>query len=119
PNYYTIGVKSYGRAPTFLLATGYEQARSVAAALAGDWHTARDLQLDLPETGVCSSNIPTDSPTITADGGASTGCCGPTPQQAAAGRGLATGIAGGLLSTPLPLVAVAQPAVEQAEGCCG
>jgi len=36
PGYYAIGVKSYGRAPTFLLATGYEQARSVVAALAGD-----------------------------------------------------------------------------------
>src|SRR5690606_5774444 len=52
PGYYAIGVKSYGRAPTFLLATGYEQARSVAAALAGDWEAARDVQLDLPETGV-------------------------------------------------------------------
>jgi hypothetical protein len=123
PNFYAIGVKSYGRAPTFLLATGYEQARSVVAALAGDWDAARDVQLDLPETGVCSSNVPTDSPTISADGGAGTDCCGPTPQPAAAGRGLATGIAGGLLSTPLPLVAVAQstqPAGgEQAGGCCG
>jgi hypothetical protein len=47
-------MKSYGRAPTFLMATGYEQARSVVAALAGDWTAARDVQLDLPETGVCS-----------------------------------------------------------------
>jgi hypothetical protein len=44
-----IGVKSYGRAPTFLPATGYEQARSVVAALADDWAAARDAQLDLPE----------------------------------------------------------------------
>jgi len=56
PGYYAIGSKAYGRAPTFLLATGYEQARSVAAALAGDWDAARDVQLDLPETGVCNSN---------------------------------------------------------------
>lgn len=56
--YYAIGVKSYGRAPTFLLATGYEQARSVVAALAGDWTSARQVQLELPETGVCSSNLP-------------------------------------------------------------
>jgi hypothetical protein len=28
-------MKSYGRAPTFLMATGYEQVRSIAAALAG------------------------------------------------------------------------------------
>ena len=53
--YYAIGAKSYGRAPTFLLATGYEQARSVVAALAGDWAAARDVQLDLPETGVCTT----------------------------------------------------------------
>jgi hypothetical protein len=54
PGYYAVGMKSYGRAPTFLMATGYEQARSVVAALAGDWTAARDVQLDLPETGVCS-----------------------------------------------------------------
>ena len=53
PDFYIIGMKSYGRAPTFLAATGYEQARSVAAALCGDWEAARDLRLILPETGVC------------------------------------------------------------------
>ena len=57
PGYYAVGMKSYGRAPTFLLATGYEQVRSVAAALTGDWAAARDVQLDLPETGVCSSGV--------------------------------------------------------------
>lgn len=57
PGYYAIGVKSYGRAPTFLMATGYEQARSVVAALAGDWAAAREVQLDLPETGVCNSTL--------------------------------------------------------------
>jgi thioredoxin reductase len=72
PGYYAIGVKSYGRAPTFLLATGYEQARSVVAALDGDWTAARDVQLELPETGVCSSNVPLDGDRID-DGG---GCCG-------------------------------------------
>jgi thioredoxin reductase len=54
PGYFTLGVKSYGRAPTFLMTTGYEQTRSVVAALAGDWAAAREVQLDLPETGVCS-----------------------------------------------------------------
>ena len=34
-SFYTAGIKSYGRAPTFLLLTGYEQARSIAAAIAG------------------------------------------------------------------------------------
>jgi hypothetical protein len=57
PNYYAVGMKSYGRAPTFLMATGYEQVRSIAAALAGDFAAADDVQLDLPETGVCSSNL--------------------------------------------------------------
>jgi thioredoxin reductase len=57
PNYFPVGMKSYGRAPTFLLATGYEQVRSITAALAGDWAAARDVQLDLPETGVCSSTL--------------------------------------------------------------
>jgi glycine/D-amino acid oxidase-like deaminating enzyme len=51
---YIVGMKSYGRAPTFLLRTGYEQVRSVAAALAGDWEGARQIELTLPETGVCN-----------------------------------------------------------------
>jgi Pyridine nucleotide-disulphide oxidoreductase len=54
PGIYVVGMKSYGRAPTFLLRTGYEQARSVVAALAGDWESARRVELVLPETGVCS-----------------------------------------------------------------
>lgn len=58
PGFYTVGIKSYGRAPTFLLLTGYEQARSVAAAIAGDIKAADEVQLVLPETGVCSA--PTD-----------------------------------------------------------
>jgi hypothetical protein len=57
PNFYMIGMKSYGRAPTFLMLTGYEQARSVVAALAGDWKAARRVELTLPETGVCSGPI--------------------------------------------------------------
>jgi len=54
PGLYIVGAKSYGRAPTFLLATGYEQVRSVVAELAGDHAAANDVQLILPETGVCS-----------------------------------------------------------------
>ncbi|MFS1512164.1 NAD(P)-binding domain-containing protein [Chengkuizengella sp. SCS-71B] len=53
-NFYIIGSKSYGRAPTFLLATGYEQARSVVAYITGDLESAKQVQLELPETGVCS-----------------------------------------------------------------
>jgi hypothetical protein len=67
-NLYAIGMKSYGRAPTFLVLTGYEQARSVVAAIAGDWDAARRVELVLPETGVCST-----------DGGdeAAASCCAP------------------------------------------
>ncbi len=54
-NFYIVGAKSYGRAPTFLMATGYEQVRSVVAYLAGDVEAARNVQLSLPETGVCHS----------------------------------------------------------------
>ena len=47
-------MKSYGRAPTFLALTGYEQVRSIAARLAGDPESAARVELVLPETGVCS-----------------------------------------------------------------
>ena len=64
-------MKSYGRAPTFLLRTGYEQARSVAAALAGDWESARRVDFVLPETGVCNrSPVPEES------GAGAAACCG-------------------------------------------
>ena len=56
-NLFVIGMKSYGRAPTFLMLTGYEQARSVVAAIAGDWEAARRVELVLPETGVCSTDL--------------------------------------------------------------
>jgi thioredoxin reductase len=72
PGFYTVGVKSYGRAPTFLLLTGYEQVRSVAAALAGDMAAADDVKLTLPETGICDSN-PYEQISLAA------ACCVPTP----------------------------------------
>ncbi|MFF2051862.1 NAD(P)-binding domain-containing protein [Leifsonia sp. NPDC058194] len=55
PNFFLAGMKSYGRAPTFLLATGYEQVRSISAFLAGDIAAASNVQLVLPATGVCST----------------------------------------------------------------
>jgi glycine/D-amino acid oxidase-like deaminating enzyme len=55
--FYIVGMKSYGRAPTFLLATGYEQVRSIAAALAGDSAAAARVELTLPATGVCSTDL--------------------------------------------------------------
>lgn len=71
PGFYAIGAKSYGRAPNFLMATGYEQARSVVAALAGDWVAADQVQLELPETGVCSVDLAGADLT-----GSASGCCG-------------------------------------------
>ena len=55
-DFYIVGSKSYGRAPTFLMATGYEQVRSVVAYLVGDFEAAERVELDLPQTGVCSAN---------------------------------------------------------------
>lgn len=71
PGFYAIGAKSYGRAPNFLMATGYEQARSVVAALAGDLVAADDVQLELPETGVCSTDFAAEGASQPA-----TACCG-------------------------------------------
>ncbi|MEU3607559.1 NAD(P)-binding domain-containing protein [Streptomyces sp. NPDC035033] len=76
---YLVGMKSYGRAPTFLALTGYEQVRSVVAALAGDHESAGRVELVLPETGVCGGAGLFDQPPADdsrADGG---GCCAPAP----------------------------------------
>lgn len=67
-NFYIVGMKSYGRAPTFLMATGYEQVRSVVAYLCGDLEASKTIELDLPETGVCSTNIKVSQ--------ADSSCCG-------------------------------------------
>jgi thioredoxin reductase len=96
PNFYIIGMKSYGRAPTFLMMTGYEQARSVVAALAGDWDAARRVELVLPETGVCSGPV--------VAGGVAASCCGPALA--------APPTPAGLINL-LPVAAVAEPAA-----CC-
>jgi hypothetical protein len=56
PDFYIAGMKSYGRAPTFLMMTGYEQVRSIVAEIAGDHEAARRVELVLPETGVCSGS---------------------------------------------------------------
>ncbi|MEU5992154.1 FAD-dependent oxidoreductase [Spirillospora sp. NPDC047418] len=94
--FYLAGAKSYGRAPTFLMATGYEQVRSIVAALAGDREAADTVRLDLPETGVCSTDLASEDE-------AGGGCCGggggtaaaPEPVSigfgAPAGVGFATG----------------------------
>ncbi|MDR6989778.1 hypothetical protein J2Y66_004295 [Paenarthrobacter nitroguajacolicus] len=95
--FYIVGMKSYGRAPTFLLATGYEQVRSVAAALAGDQVAADTVHLELPETGVCSSDAATscDVPATETKEVAEEGCCSaPEPVLIGIPTGLAHGRSG-------------------------
>jgi N-acetylglutamate synthase-like GNAT family acetyltransferase len=101
PGFYTVGVKSYGRAPTFLMATGFEQVRSVVAAIAGDMAAADRVELELPETGVCGIPAqpaatgasaccgPAAPPSAIADDPSETGSAQPTPS-AAAGAGCPT-----------------------------
>ncbi|WP_225849062.1 FAD-dependent oxidoreductase [Streptomyces sp. HPF1205] len=102
PGFYLVGMKSYGRAPTFLAMTGYEQARSVAAALAGDLEAADRVELTLPETGVCGGSGLFDAP----GGQAAGGCCTPAPQPVRIGIGPAAAVdIGG--------------AGEPSGGCCG
>lgn len=104
-NFYIVGMKSYGRAPTFLLATGYEQVRSISAALAGDTAAAERVELALPQTGVCSTDLgareasetedadqssaPVGFPTGSEHGYSSepapSSCCAPAPQTATVG----------------------------------
>jgi hypothetical protein len=100
---FVIGMKSYGRAPTFLMLTGYEQARSVVAAIAGDWHAARRVELVLPETGVCSTDR----------GAASAGatCCGTLPEPVAVTPGSVT-------ARPMARARTAIPAAPARGGCC-
>jgi cation diffusion facilitator CzcD-associated flavoprotein CzcO len=101
PDFYVVGMKSYGRAPTFLLLTGYEQARSVAAVLAGNLESARNVELVLPETGVCSTDL------------AGSGCCsvqdeaGETHVPVAGSCGIGRGCGSGL------------PVLAGGSGCCG
>jgi thioredoxin reductase len=98
---YVVGMKSYGRAPTFLIPTGNEQVRSIAAALAGDLAAADAVHLELPETGVCSIG-----PT-----GLDTGCCADDTHRArpegVPAQGFVTGLPGGGLL-----------AVASGGGCC-
>ncbi|MBA2572760.1 MAG: flavoprotein, partial [Gemmatimonadetes bacterium] len=99
-DFYVVGMKSYGRAPTFLLLTGYEQVRSVVCALVGDEAGARAVELVLPETGVCSTDL----------GGSS--CCAAEEPGKPAAIGGSCGIAAPCTSSP------AIDAVGTGTGCC-
>lgn len=92
PNYFVAGIKSYGRAPTFLLLTGYEQVRSIAAHLAGDHAAADDVRLVLPETGVCNATLEEVAP-----GGLCCSSAAPNAEEPCCDR----------------------PAAEQTTSCCG
>jgi NADPH-dependent 2,4-dienoyl-CoA reductase/sulfur reductase-like enzyme len=98
--FYIAGMKSYGRAPTFLLATGHEQVRSIAAHLAGDVEAARRVELVLPETGVCSTERKPATSIAS--------CCGPASATA--------------LPEPVTVGACCAPSAAPAPksgGCCG
>lgn len=96
-DFYIVGMKSYGRAPTFLLRTGYEQVRSVVLALTGDWAAARKVELVLPATGVCNSDE-------------STACCGPTRVSAAGS---------GWVADPNLIISAGPTLATPTGSCCG
>jgi thioredoxin reductase len=77
-DFYIVGMKSYGRAPTFLMLTGYEQVRSIASALVGDLAGAESVELVLPQTGVCSGG--SDCCDGVDCGSAESTCCGTSAQ---------------------------------------
>ncbi len=78
-DFYIAGMKSYGRAPTFLMLTGYEQVRSIASALVGDDRGAESVELALPKTGVCSGGASADrcgADGVEDCGSPASDCCG-------------------------------------------
>jgi hypothetical protein len=115
---YIVGMKSYGRAPTFLMLTGYEQVRSIAAAIAGDWDAARDVRLVLPETGVCSSGILAErgvaccADSAALDDTSDAACC-PTPASSESAAASASASASG------SCCGTAAPQVIQLSGALG
>ena len=104
-HFYIAGMKSYGRAPTFLALTGYEQVRSIVSALTGDWEAARNVELVLPETGVCST-------------GAGSSCGVPAGHRVA-GRGDLAEPSASCGPPPARQLLTVRPARSPAGGCCG
>ncbi|GGK52013.1 NAD(P)-binding domain-containing protein [Streptomyces flaveus] len=90
---YLVGMKSYGRAPTFLAMTGFEQVRSIAASIAGDQEAAERVELTLPETGVCGGAGLFDEPENAEQSGG--GCCAPAPTTLQIGIGAPATASGG------------------------
>ena len=139
PDFFVVGMKSYGRAPTFLLRTGYEQVRSVVLALTGDWEAARQIELVLPETGVCLSDfgeadeageaLACCSPAAVSAGTAAqeSSCCGPAAE--AAGKAACCSHAStaapanvsfvGLRAGGTPIFEALPVVKARSSGCCG
>lgn len=116
-------MKSYGRAPIFLLATGYEQVRSVVAALVGDWEAAAEVQLALPKIGVCGVGA------VDANELQGSACCGtpskiePKPVVIETKQESANGACCGTVSEVLEIVeagdvGVTETVREKLSGCC-
>jgi thioredoxin reductase len=130
-DFFVVGMKSYGRAPTFLMLTGYEQVRSVVSALTGDWQAARRVELELPETGVCSVQAP--SAIANGQAAAASSCCGSAePSSKGAGReqpliqlvskssaSPSCGVNTGSSSCGVAAPAAASVASKPTNSCCG
>jgi hypothetical protein len=109
-DFYIAGMKSYGRAPTFLLLTGYEQVRSIVCQLTGDVEGAREVRLELPETGVCNQdrNEPEK---------ATVACCGVASPAATAAKPASAGCGCDGDSCGIPASSAGAPRPKA--GCCG
>jgi hypothetical protein len=104
--FYTVGMKSYGRAPTFLMLTGYEQVRSVACMLTGDEAGARDVHLVLPDSGVCSTSV------------GESACCAPGPASLPGPLQGSCGIAAGCVEPGAGAGGAAEVSAPSGGGCC-
>jgi thioredoxin reductase len=138
PGFFIVGMKSYGRAPTFLITTGNEQVRSVVAHLVGDDTAADEVQLVLPETGVCSSSNALSDEEVASGVQTAGGCCDaptadPTTLEPAVAAslerlrvGFATGVPNGRAgdseapgAEPVSRTSLALVTPSPAGGCCG
>jgi thioredoxin reductase len=139
PGFFVVGMKSYGRAPTFLITTGNEQVRSIAAHLASDDAAADEVQLVLPETGVCSSSNALSDEEVAAGIQAAGGCCDIPSADSASEPvvaqslerlrlGFATGVPNGragdleaqqVEASTTTSLALAAPVAGREGGCCG
>jgi hypothetical protein len=109
PGFYIAGMKAYGRAPTFLTLTGYEQVRSIVADIAGDREAAERVELVLPETGVCSRSPIEDA----------SGCCGGPAKEDASACCSADEVAKAEGKAGCGCGPVPEPKLTKASACCG